>query len=479
MAFGRIKNSSNGLDKLQYSPELLSKLNVSSLDMHSAVELDNKENDEETVISFFKLKDEVRASLIDLVDAAKLREIGIEPARLEVSRLVRGIINRRAETITTSMTTLLVDALANDVVGFGPLEPLLARDDISDIMVNGARDVFIEVNGKIEKTNVHFQDNEHLLNVCQRIVSLVGRRVDESSPMCDARLMDGSRVNVIIPPLSVGGPTLTIRKFKKDKLSLADLVEFGSITKDGAELLRIISRVGCNVIVSGGTGSGKTTLLNAMSAFVDDGERIVTCEDAAELQIQKSHVIRLETRPPNLEGTGTVTMRDLVINCLRMRPDRIIVGEVRGAEAFDLIQSMNTGHDGSMGTVHANTPREALRRLETMIIAGGLNLTSRGVREMIVGSIDVVIQTSRLRNGRRVISHVTEVLGLEEETIITQDLMRFNIAGSNLTSEIEGMHVGSGIIIPRFQDTANYFGEGIKLGVALRNLNNSNSSQLS
>ena len=478
MAFGRIIESTSGLDTALNSRQLPIKIDTSRVGSLSTAELNAKQNAEKFKISFFKLKNEIRASLIELVDAANLREIGVEAARLEVERLVLGIINRRPEVVTTAMTTLLVDALANDVVGFGPLEPLLARDDISDIMVNGARNVFIEVNGIIEKTNVHFQDNEHLLNVCQRIVSLVGRRVDESSPMCDARLMDGSRVNVIVPPLSVDGPTLTIRKFKADKLSLADLVGFGSITMDGAELLRIISRVGCNVIVAGGTGSGKTTLLNAMTAFIDDGERIVTCEDAAELQIQQSHVIRLETRPPNLEGTGTVTMRDLVINCLRMRPDRIIVGEVRGAEAFDLIQSMNTGHDGSMGTVHANTPREALRRLETMIIAGGLNLTSRGVREMIVGSIDVVIQTTRLRNGRRVISHVTEVLGLEEETIITQDLMRFNIAGSNLTGEIVGEHVGTGINIPRFQDTADYFGEGIKLGVALRNLNNSNSSQL-
>ena len=479
MAFGRIIESTSGLDTALNSRQLPIKIDTSRVGSLSTAELNAKQNAEKFKISFFKLKNEIRASLIELVDAANLREIGVETARLEVERLVLGIINRRPEVVTTAMTTLLVDALANDVVGFGPLEPLLARDDISDIMVNGARNVFIEVNGIIEKTNVHFQDNEHLLNVCQRIVSLVGRRVDESSPMCDARLMDGSRVNVIVPPLSVDGPTLTIRKFKADKLSLADLVGFGSITMDGAELLRIISRVGCNVIVAGGTGSGKTTLLNAMTAFIDDGERIVTCEDAAELQIQQSHVIRLETRPPNLEGTGTVTMRDLVINCLRMRPDRIIVGEVRGAEAFDLIQSMNTGHDGSMGTVHANTPREALRRLETMIIAGGLNLTSRGVREMIVGSIDVVIQTTRLRNGRRVISHVTEVLGLEEETIITQDLMRFNIAGSNLTGEIVGEHVGTGINIPRFQDTADYFGEGTKLGIALRNLNNSNSSQLS
>jgi pilus assembly protein CpaF len=281
------------------------------------------------------------------------------------------------------------------------LEPLLARDDIADIMVNGAERVFIEVNGKVQLTNVRFRDNAQLMNICQRIVSQIGRRVDESSPICDARLPDGSRVNVIAPPLAIDGPTLTIRKFKKDKLKMADLVRFGSISPEGGKVLDVIGNCRCNVLISGGTGSGKTTLLNMMTAFIDLDERVITCEDAAELQLQQPHVVRLETRPPNLEGTGEITMRDLVKNCLRMRPERIIVGEVRGPEAFDLLQAMNTGHDGSMGTLHANTPREALQRIESMITMGGYNLPSKTIREMVVGAIDVIVQAARHRSRRR------------------------------------------------------------------------------
>ena len=250
----------------------------------------------------------------------------------------------------------LLDDICNDVLGYGPLEPLLARDDIADIMVNGAGTVFIEVAGKIQRTGIRFRDNQQLLNICQRIVSQVGRRVDESSPICDARLADGSRVNAIVPPLAIDGPALTIRKFKKDKLTLDQLVKFGAITPEGAEILQIIGRCRCNVLISGGTGSGKTTLLNCLTNYIDDDERVITCEDAAELQLQQPHVVRLETRPPNIEGEGQITMRELVRNCLRMRPERIIVGEVRGPEAFDLLQAMNTGHDGSMGTLHANNP---------------------------------------------------------------------------------------------------------------------------
>ena len=284
----------------------------------------------------------------------------------------------------------LLDDICNDVLGYGPLEPLLARDDIADIMVNGANTVYIEVAGKIQQTNIRFRDNQQLLNICQRIVNQIGRRVDEASPICDARLPDGSRVNAIVPPLAIDGPSLTIRKFKKDKLTLDQLVKFGSISPEGAEILRIIGHCRANVLVSGGTGSGKTTLLNCLTSFIEEDERIITCEDAAELQLQQPHVVRLETRPPNLEGEGQVTMRDLVKNCLRMRPERIIVGEVRGPEAFDLLQAMNTGHDGSMGTLHANTPREALSRLESMITMGGYTLPSKTIREMICSSVDVV-----------------------------------------------------------------------------------------
>ena len=287
---------------------------------------------------------------------------------------------------------------------------------------------YIEVGGKIQLTNIRFRDNAQLMNICQRIVSQVGRRVDDSSPICDARLLDGSRVNVIAPPLAIDGPALTIRKFKKDKLTLDQLQRFGAISPEGAEVLKIIGRVRCNVLISGGTGSGKTTLLNCLTNYIEHDERVITCEDAAELQLQQDHVVRLETRPPNLEGQGAVTMRDLVKNCLRMRPERIIVGEVRGPEAFDLLQAMNTGHDGSMGTLHANSPREALGRLESMITMGGFSLPSKTIRDMIVSSIDVIIQAARLRDGSRRITHITEVLGTEGDVVTMQDLFIYEIS---------------------------------------------------
>jgi pilus assembly protein CpaF len=305
------------------------------------------------------------------------------------------------------------------------------------------------------------------MNICQRIVSQVGRRVDESSPICDARLPDGSRVNVIVPPLAIDGPTLTIRKFKKDKLKLSNLVEFGSISPAGAKILQIIGACRCNVLISGGTGSGKTTLLNTLTAFIDPTERVITCEDAAELQLQQPHVVRLETRPPNLEGSGQVTMRDLVKNCLRMRPERIIVGEVRGSESFDLLQAMNTGHDGSMGTLHANSPREAISRLESMITMGGYGLPSKTIREMIVGSIDVIIQAARLRDGARRITHITEVVGLEGDVVITQDLFVYEITGENAEGGVEGKHRSTGIARPRFWDRARYYGLERELAEAL------------
>ena len=305
------------------------------------------------------------------------------------------------------------------------------------------------------------------MNVCQRIVSQVGRRVDEASPICDARLLDGSRVNVIAPPLSIDGVALTIRKFRKDKLTLDQLVRFGTISPAGAEILKIIGRVRCNVIISGGTGSGKTTLLNCLTNFIDADERVITCEDAAELQLQQPHVVRLETRPPNLEGVGQITMRDLVKNCLRMRPERIIVGEVRGPEAFDLLQAMNTGHDGSMGTLHANSPREALSRIESMITMGGYALPPKTIREMITSSVDVIIQAGRLRDGSRRITHVTEVLGMEGDVVITQDLLVFDILGEDAMGKLKGQHRSTGIGRPRFWDRARIFGEEKRLAAAL------------
>ncbi len=310
--------------------------------------------------SYFQTKSTIFNALIDSIDLSQLATMDTDAAREEIRDIVAEIIALKSIVMSISEQEDLLEDICNDVLGYGPLEPLLARDDIADIMVNGSQKCYIEVNGKVKLTNVRFRDEAHLMNVCQRIVSQVGRRVDESSPICDARLPDGSRVNVIAPPLAIDGAALTIRKFKKDKLTLAQLVKFGSISPEGAEVLRILGRVRANVLISGGTGSGKTTLLNCLTAFIERDERVITCEDSAELQLQQPHVVRLETRPPNLEGEGEITMRDLVKNCLRMRPERIIVGEVRGPEAFDLLQAMNTGHDGSMGTLHANSPREAL-----------------------------------------------------------------------------------------------------------------------
>ena len=309
---------------------------------------------------YFQTKSAIFNALIDSIDLSQLATMDQDAAREEIRDIVAEIIALKSIVMSISEQEDLLEDICNDVLGYGPLEPLLARDDIADIMVNGSQKCYIEVGGKVKLTNVRFRDDSHLMNVCQRIVSQVGRRVDESSPICDARLPDGSRVNVIAPPLAIDGAALTIRKFKKDKLTLAQLVKYGSISPEGAEVLRILGRVRANVLISGGTGSGKTTLLNCLTGFIDKDERVITCEDSAELQLQQPHVVRLETRPPNLEGEGEITMRDLVKNCLRMRPERIIVGEVRGPEAFDLLQAMNTGHDGSMGTLHANSPREGL-----------------------------------------------------------------------------------------------------------------------
>ncbi|MFK4606666.1 pilus assembly protein CpaF [Bradyrhizobium diazoefficiens] len=322
--------------------------------------------------NYYEVKATIFGALIEAIDLAQLAKLDSESAREEIRDIVNEIIAIKNIVMSIAEQEELLDDICNDVLGYGPLEPLLSRDDIADIMVNGANTVYIEVGGKIQRTGIRFRDNQQLLNICQRIVSQVGRRVDESSPICDARLADGSRVNAIVPPLSIDGPALTIRKFKKDKLTLDQLVKFGAISPEGAEILQIIGRVRCNVLISGGTGSGKTTLLNCLTNYIEHDERIITCEDAAELQLQQPHVVRLETRPPNIEGEGQITMRELVRNCLRMRPERIIVGEVRGPEAFDLLQAMNTGHDGSMGTLHANNPREALSRCESMITMGRL-----------------------------------------------------------------------------------------------------------
>ncbi|KQP61366.1 protein kinase [Methylobacterium sp. Leaf399] len=416
---------------------------------------------------YYRTKSMIFGALIEAIDLAQLSRLDAETAREEIRDIVSEIIGLKNIVLSIAEQEELLDDICNDVLGYGPLEPLLARDDIADIMVNGANRAFIEVGGKIQLTNVRFRDNQQLMNICQRIVSQVGRRVDESSPICDARLPDGSRVNIIAPPLALDGPILTIRKFKKDKLTLDQLVKFGAISPEGAKILQIIGRVRCNVVISGGTGSGKTTLLNCLTRYIDEDERIITCEDAAELQLQQSHVVRLETRPANMEGSGQVTMRDLVKNCLRMRPERIIVGEVRGPEAFDLLQAMNTGHDGSMGTLHANSPREALARIESMITMGGFTLPSRTLREMICGSIDVIVQATRLRDGSRRITHITEVMGMEGDVIITQDLFVYDIRGEDANGRLIGRHRSTGIGRPRFWERARYYGEDQALAAAL------------
>jgi pilus assembly protein CpaF len=416
---------------------------------------------------YFRTKSMIFGALIEAIDLPQLARLDAESAREEIRDIVSEIIGLKNIVLSIAEQEELLDDICNDVLGYGPLEPLLARDDIADIMVNGANRAFIEVGGKIQLTSIRFRDNQQLMNICQRIVSQVGRRVDEASPICDARLPDGSRVNIIAPPLAIDGPVLTIRKFKKDKLTLDQLVKFGAISPEGAKILQIIGRVRCNVVISGGTGSGKTTLLNCLTRYIDEDERIITCEDAAELQLQQAHVVRLETRPANMEGSGQVTMRDLVKNCLRMRPERIIVGEVRGPEAFDLLQAMNTGHDGSMGTLHANSPREALARIESMITMGGFSLPSRTLREMICGSIDVIVQATRLRDGSRRITHITEVMGMEGDVIITQDLFLYDIQGEDANGRLIGRHRSTGIGRPRFWERARYYGEEQALAAAL------------
>ncbi len=351
----------------------------------------------------------------------------------------------------------LVYQIVNDMMGLGPLEPLLEDDAITDIMINGPKQVYIEKKGKLDLSGVTFEDNAHLLNICNRIVSRVGRRVDEASPICDARLLDGSRVNIIIPPLALDGPTISIRKFGKRQIGFDQMVQQGNMSPGMATVLRVASRCRLNLVVSGGTGSGKTTLLNALSGMIDNGERVVTIEDAAELRMQQPHVVRLETRPANLEGNGEVNMRDLVKNALRMRPDRIILGEVRGPEAIDLLQAMNTGHDGSMGTLHANRPREALTRLENMVTMGASNLPPKAIRSQIAGSLQMIVQISRMRDGVRRITHITEVVGMEGEVVITQDLFTYEFKGEAADGNLSGTFKSSGLR-PHFLSRAAYYG---------------------
>ncbi|WP_281301218.1 MULTISPECIES: CpaF family protein [unclassified Iodidimonas] len=411
-------------------------------------------------------KEMVQPLLMEHIDPQAASELPRAELADQVGDVVGELLVQEKINLNLREQRDLVTLLLNDMLGLGPLEPLLADDEVSDIMVNGPQQVYIERKGKLELTDVTFRDNRHLLNIAQRIVTAVGRRVDETSPICDARLMDGSRVNVIIPPLAIDGASISIRKFAKQKITLDTMLNFGSLSPKVAQVLKIAGACRLNILISGGTGSGKTTMLNAVSQLIDRGERVVTIEDAAELQMQQPHVVRLETRPANLEGKGEINMRDLVKNALRMRPDRIILGEIRGGEAIDMLQAMNTGHDGSMGTIHANRPREALTRLENMVNMAGLNLPTKAIREQIAAALDLIIQVSRMRDGGRRTVYVTEVVGMEGDVITTQDLYRFEWTGQDEQGKLQGDWVSSGVR-PHFMARAEYFGLGRALMQAM------------
>ncbi len=356
----------------------------------------------------------------------------------QVEEVFQAILDGESIVLTRSERQRMFEAIAADIIGLGPIEPLLHDADVSEIMVNGPKQVYVERHGKLVRTSVTFDSEEHVLRIIDRIVAPLGRRIDESSPMVDARLPDGSRVHAIIRPLALNGPTLTIRKFRKDTLTVGDLIRFGSMSQEMADFLAACVQARTNIIISGGTGSGKTTLLNVLSSFIPSDERIVTVENAAELQLRQEHVVSLESRPPNVEGRGEVTIRDLVINTLRMRPERIIVGECRGGETLDMLQAMNTGHDGSMTTIHANTPRDSISRLETMCLMGGLDLPVRAIREQVASAIQLVVQQSRLKDGSRKVTQITEVVGLEGDVVVMQDIFVFAQTGMDEHGRIIG-----------------------------------------
>jgi pilus assembly protein CpaF len=401
--------------------------------------------------SFQEIKSRLHRSLINRMDLTKLSSLTPEQVHAEVSRLAESVLAQEAMPLSASERERLVNDVQHELFGLGPLEPLLADSTISDILVNSHSTVYIERRGKLELSNVAFKDDEHLMRVIERIVSTVGRRIDESSPMVDARLQDGSRVNAIIPPLSIDGPILSIRRFGAEPLDMAKLIEHKALTKDIADMLQMCVSARLNTLISGGTGAGKTTLLNALSAFIPKNERIVTIEDSAELQLQQPHVVRLETRPPNIEGKGEVTQRDLVKNALRMRPDRIVIGEVRGGEAIDMLQAMNTGHDGSLTTIHANTPRDALARLETMIQMTGMRLSERAMRQQVASAIDLVLQVARQSDGTRRVTSISEITGMEGDTITMQEVFQYERTGVNADGQVLGRFRPTGIR-PRFAE---------------------------
>jgi pilus assembly protein CpaF len=395
-------------------------------------------------------KQRIYERLLKVLDLSLLGSLGEEAARSQVREITNRLLLEASAPLSLVQRQFVTRRIEDEVMGHGPLEPLLADPTVSDILVNGPRQVYVERFGKLELTEVQFNDDSHLMNIIDRIVSAVGRRVDESSPMVDARLKDGSRVNVIIPPLALDGPMLSIRRFGIELLSIDDLIRLGTIDEPLSRLLNAIVHGRLNVVISGGTGTGKTTLLNILSAFVPHSERIVTIEDSAELQLQQPHVVRLETRPPNIEGKGAVTQRDLVRNALRMRPDRIIVGEVRGAEALDMLQAMNTGHDGSLTTVHANSPRDALSRIETMVSMTGITIPMRALRAQMAAAINVVLQIARDEDGRRRVISVQEVNGMEGDVITMSEIFTFERTGVDKEGNVLGNLMATGVV-PGFQ----------------------------
>ncbi len=400
---------------------------------------------------------ELRNLCLARMDATAVASLAPERLLNEVERLISDLATDKRVQMNAREQRALATELVDDMLGLGPLEPLLLDESISDIMVNGPEHTFVERGGKVVQVPVRFRDWGHLTNICQRIAASVGRRVDESSPMCDARLKDGSRVNIILPPLAIDGPSISIRKFSKKPIDFEKLIAFGSLTAPIARVLEIAARCRLNIIVSGGTGSGKTTMMNALSRFIDASERIVTVEDAAELQLQQPHVVRLETRPPSLEGKGEITARDLVRNALRMRPDRIIIGEVRGAEAFDMLQAMNTGHDGSMSTIHANNTRDALARVENMVQMSSMGLTPRAIRQQVVSSVNLIVQVERQRDGGRRVTQVTEIAGIEGETQLLNDIFKLEITGETATGRLTGRYEVSRIR-STFTERLQYYG---------------------
>jgi len=404
-----------------------------------------------TTPQFQALKTRLHRTVLDQLNLESLQQMSRETATQAIRTMIGDLMNQEATPLSTAERRLIVDEIMDEIFGLGPLEPLLADPAVNDILVNTHDQIFVERDGRLERSTFTFKDDHHLMQIIDRIVSRVGRRIDESSPMVDARLQDGSRINAIIPPLSVDGPHLSIRKFRKDALTGDDFLRYGSLTAPILELLAGCVKARLNVLVSGGTGAGKTTLLNVLSSFIPSTERIVTIEDSAELQLRQEHVVRLETRPPNIEGEGQVTQRQLVINSLRMRPDRIVVGEVRSGEAIDMLQAMNTGHEGSLTTIHANTPRDALSRLETMVAMAGFQLPPRAVKEQIASAINLVVQVARHADGARRVTSVSEITGMEEEVITMQEIFVFDREGIDEKGKVVGRFKPTGIR-PRFAD---------------------------